>query len=41
VRVGKALDFNDAFSDEIPDAADRLSLLRHLADHPTSPAPAS
>jgi hypothetical protein len=36
VRVGKALNFDEAFSDEVPDAADRLLLLRYLADHPTT-----
>jgi hypothetical protein len=34
VRIGKAVNFDAAFSDEIPDAADRATILSYLADHP-------
>ena len=34
VRIGKAISFDAAFADEIPDDSDRQAILTYLADHP-------
>jgi hypothetical protein len=36
VRIGKAIGFDAAFSDELPNADDRREILKYLADHPGS-----
>jgi hypothetical protein len=36
VRVGKALDFSEAFADELPDAAARTAFLQYLAARPSA-----
>src|SRR4051794_1760396 len=33
-RIGKAINFDTAFSDEIPDSTDRAMILNYLAEHP-------